>query len=210
MQLAHGSIEHVHTFSYLGNIVEASGGQEHEVNKRLAAAGHSFRQLQQRVFRSKRISLGVKMQLYKTIVMPALMYGSGESWALTAAQLHRLDVFNNSCLRRIMCISRLQHVRNDELYARAGQPAVSKLVQCNRLRWLGHVARSADVRVTKQLLFAHAVPNGYSVPGRPKLSWRELVRRDLQELGFDSSWWVECQDRSVWNGIVMDSGAAPR
>lgn len=196
--LQHGNVQHVTHFSYLGSIIEADGGQDREVNRRLAVAGHAFYQLHKSVFRSRSIRLSVKMSLYKSIVVPALVYGSGESWALTAAQVQRLNVFNTACLRRILGISLLEHVSNEKLYKRAQQPSIGALIRCYRLRWLGHVARREDDRVLKQLLFAHSVPGGRVAPGRPPQSWRAIVQKDLEELESQAGWYDLAQVKSEW------------
>jgi hypothetical protein len=38
--------------------------------------------------------------MYKTIILPAVLYGC-ETWSLTLKEKHRLRVFENSVLRRI-------------------------------------------------------------------------------------------------------------
>ena len=135
--LAGGNLELVSCFKYLGGIAEASGSQEREINHRLQLAGHAFRQFLPGVFRSRRVGLRTKVMLYRVAVLFVLLYGAAESWALTESQLHRLCVFNTTCLRRIMGVSRLDRVINEELFARSGVPCVSQLLRSYRLRWGG-------------------------------------------------------------------------
>jgi hypothetical protein len=89
-----------------------------------------------------------------------LLCGAAVSWALTESQLHRMSMFHNTCLRRIMGIARLHMGLNGELFEGAGMPCLSELLRRHRLRWLGHVARMPNERWAKQLLFAHEVPGG--------------------------------------------------
>jgi hypothetical protein len=42
----------------------------------------------------------VKIKIYKTIILPVVLYGC-ESWSLTLRDEHRLRVFENRVLRRI-------------------------------------------------------------------------------------------------------------
>jgi hypothetical protein len=42
----------------------------------------------------------VKVKIYKTIILPVVLYGC-ESWSLTLREQHRLRVFENRVLRRI-------------------------------------------------------------------------------------------------------------
>ena len=133
--LAGGTLELVSCFKYLGCLTEASGSQERELNHRLQAAGHAFRQFLPRVFRCRRVGLSTKVMLYKAAVLPVLLYGAAESWALTESQLHRLCVFHTTCLRRILGVSRLDRVANEELFARSGVPCLAQLLRSYRLRW---------------------------------------------------------------------------
>jgi hypothetical protein len=42
----------------------------------------------------------VKIKIYKTIILPVVLYGC-ETWSLTLREEHRLRVFDNRVLRRI-------------------------------------------------------------------------------------------------------------
>jgi hypothetical protein len=45
-------------------------------------------------------SKSVKIRIYKSIILPAVLYGC-ETWSLTLREEHRLRVFENKVLRRI-------------------------------------------------------------------------------------------------------------
>jgi hypothetical protein len=42
----------------------------------------------------------MKVRTYKTIILPAVLYGC-ETWSLTVREKHKLRVFENRVLRRI-------------------------------------------------------------------------------------------------------------
>jgi hypothetical protein len=46
------------------------------------------------------LSRSVKVEIYKTIILPVVLYGY-ETWSLTLREEHRLRVFENRVLRRI-------------------------------------------------------------------------------------------------------------
>jgi hypothetical protein len=46
------------------------------------------------------LSKKVKIRIYKTIILPVVVYGC-ETWSLTLREEHRLRVFENRVLRRI-------------------------------------------------------------------------------------------------------------
>jgi hypothetical protein len=197
-----GTVAEVSHFSYLGSIAESGCQQEREISKRLRTAGVAFSQMQRRVFAARGVSLATKMAIYKAAVVPSLLYGAAESWAPTAAQLQRLDVFNTSCLRRITHTRRESCMPNEELYRLTGQPAISALLRAHRLRWLGHVARTGDNAAVKQLMFAHEVPGMACLRGRPSITWPDVAKGDMDMIGVAGDWYDMCQDRAVWRDVV--------
>jgi hypothetical protein len=46
------------------------------------------------------LSRNVKVKIYKTIILPVVLYGC-ETWSLTLREEHRLRVFENRVLRGI-------------------------------------------------------------------------------------------------------------
>jgi hypothetical protein len=49
---------------------------------------------------SRLLSRKVKVEIYKTIILPVVLYGC-ETWSLTPREEHRLSVFENRVLKRI-------------------------------------------------------------------------------------------------------------
>jgi hypothetical protein len=49
---------------------------------------------------SRLLSKNIKNRIYKTIILPVVLYGC-ETWSLTLREEHRLSVFENSVLRRM-------------------------------------------------------------------------------------------------------------
>jgi hypothetical protein len=54
----------------------------------------------QSLLSSHLLSRNVKVKIYKTIILPVVLYGC-ETWSLTLREEHRLRVFENRVLRRI-------------------------------------------------------------------------------------------------------------
>jgi hypothetical protein len=61
-----------------------------------SACYYSFQNLQSSCLLSK----NVKVRIYKTIILPVVLYGC-ETWSLTLRVEHKLKVFENRLLRRI-------------------------------------------------------------------------------------------------------------
>ena len=56
---------------------------------------------------------------------------------------------------------------------------IAEVMQQNRLRWFGHVERSDELCWIKKIRTLQVDDDG--VKGRPRKSWRELLREDMRE-----------------------------
>jgi hypothetical protein len=56
--------------------------------------------IRSRVLSSRPLSRDVKVKIYKTVILPVVVYGC-KTWSLTLTEEHRLRVFENRVLRRI-------------------------------------------------------------------------------------------------------------
>jgi hypothetical protein len=54
----------------------------------------------QNMFSSRLISKNLKIKIYKTVILPVVLYGC-ETWSLTLGEEHILRVFENRVLRKI-------------------------------------------------------------------------------------------------------------
>jgi hypothetical protein len=69
---------------------------------------------------SRLLSRNVKVIIYKTIILPLVLYGC-ETWSLALREVHRLRVFENRVLRRIFGTKRdevteWRKLHNEELH----------------------------------------------------------------------------------------------
>ena len=166
-------VETVNNFTYLGSMISSDCSSDPEIVRRLQLAYRAFGRLS-RVWRSGKIRNATKFRTLNTCVLPILLYGS-ESWTLSSAITRRLDAYHRTCLRHILGIRWYQHITNEEVYARAGNPTpLSVTIKRSRLRLLGHVARFEDSIPAKRILAAASHPplaGWRRPPGRPRLSW---------------------------------------
>ena len=89
--------------------------------------------------------------MYKTIVLPVLLYGS-ETWAVTQADVQRLNVFHLRCLRRLLGITRLDKWAAKAICDKCLVKQVPEYLTASRLRWLGHMERMSDWEYSKLIL----------------------------------------------------------
>ena len=109
-------IEDVTSFIYLGAAVTPEGGGMGDMKNRLSKARNTFTRLK-KIWSSNNIRRKTKLQLYKTLVLPVLLYGS-ETWKINKGDNKMIDTFQNKCLRKIMKIKWEDRVRNEDLLIR--------------------------------------------------------------------------------------------
>jgi hypothetical protein len=63
-------------------------------------SGNHFNHSVQNLLSSHLLSKNLKIRIYKTIILPVVLYGC-ETWSLTLREDHRLRVFEYSLLRRM-------------------------------------------------------------------------------------------------------------
>ena len=59
-------------------------------------------------------SFASKFKLYKSLVTSILLY-SCETWTLLADSEKRIQAFKTKCMRKLLCISYLEHTTNDRV-----------------------------------------------------------------------------------------------
>ena len=78
--------------THLGCRIDAHGGSEEEVRRRIDVTRGCMKSLTKNIWRSS-ILPRVKIQLYNTYVLPVLVYGS-EKWDITVRSSKQLDAFD--------------------------------------------------------------------------------------------------------------------
>jgi hypothetical protein len=92
------------------------------------------------------LSKNLKIRIYKTIILPVVLYGC-ETWFLTLREKHRLGVFANRVLCRIFGPKRdevtgeWRILHNEELHDLYSSPSIIRIMKAERMRWARHVGR---------------------------------------------------------------------
>ena len=100
----------------------------------------------QNLLSSRLLSKDLKIKIYKTIILPVVLYGC-ETWSLTLRGERRLRVFENRVLRRVFGSKRdeitgeLRTLHNEELRDFYSLPNIVRVVKSRRMRWAWHVGR---------------------------------------------------------------------
>ena len=193
-------IDEVEEFNYLGAIICKEGGGMKDLKNRLSKARGTFARLK-RIWNSKSITKRTKLRLFKTLVVPVLLYGC-ETWKMNMGDDQRIDVFHNKCLRRILKINWQDHVTTRELLEKAETRLLSEEVKKRRWKMIGHILRQNRNSHTNIAL--SWTPEGKRRRGRPKTTWRRTVEKERNSAGWCT--WDEARaaaaNRENWRHSV--------
>jgi hypothetical protein len=89
--------------------------------------------------------INVKVRIYKTIILPVVLYGC-ETWSLTVRGEHKVRVFKNRVVRRIFGPKKdgvtggWRKLHSKELQNLYSSPSIIRIIKSRTMRWAGHVA----------------------------------------------------------------------
>jgi len=147
MRIDNSTFERVEEFKYLG-INQNSIAEE--IKSRLRSGNACYHSVQN-LLSSRLLSKNVKIKIYRTIILPVVLYGC-ETWSLTLREERKLRVFENMVLRRIFgptseeVTGECRRLHNEELNDLFSSPNIVRVIKSRRMRWAGHVARMGEER----------------------------------------------------------------
>ncbi|KAK7107318.1 hypothetical protein V1264_015265 [Littorina saxatilis] len=199
------ALEEVDSFTYLGSILDKQGGTDADVKTRIGKARAAFHQLK-KIWGSSEVSITTKIRVFNTIVKPILLYGA-ETWRTTVTTMKKIQVFINTCLRKILKIRWPEKISNEDLWLRTRQQPVEEDILQRRWRWIGHTLRKPASNITRQALTWN--PQGKRKRGRPRNTWRRDLDADAKHMG--KTWGMLerlAQNRDAWRELI--GGLYPR
>jgi hypothetical protein len=178
---------------------------QEEIKSRLNSENACYHSVQS-ILSSRLLSTNVEVKMYKTIILPVVLYVC-ETWSVTLREEHRLWVFENRVLRRIFGPKRDEvtgewsKLHNEELHILYSSPNIIRQITSRRMRWAGHVARMGEKRNLYNVLIGK--PEGKRPLGRRRRRCEDGIRMDLREIDRRSVDWIQlAQDRDRWRALV--------
>jgi hypothetical protein len=129
----------------------------------------------QNLLSSRLLSKNIKIRIYKTIILPVVLYAC-ETWYLILREEHRLRVFENRVLRRIFGPKRdemtggRRKLHSEELHNLYSSP---RMIKSRRVRWAGYVARMGEKRNAYRITVGK--PEGKRPLGRTRCRWVDII-----------------------------------
>jgi hypothetical protein len=94
---------------------------------------------------SRLLSKTITIRIYRTIILPVVLHGL-ETWSVTLREEHRLRMFENRVLRRLIGLKRddvtgvWRKLHSEELHNLYSLSSTIRTIMSRRMRWAGHVA----------------------------------------------------------------------
>ena len=119
----------------------------------------------------------------------------------------------NKWLKRILRISYIEHITNEEIRKRTQQQLVSEVIKKRRMKWAGYVLRMDENRNPKKIF--NYKPEGKRTVGRPKRRQKDCFEEDLKAAGITIHGKTEgrqrmtikemAMNREMWRDIIEES-----
>ncbi|KAI5746495.1 hypothetical protein M8J77_004170 [Diaphorina citri] len=190
IRLNNHPIAEVESYKYLGQYVTMNNDIKQELISRKRSGWIAFNRIKD-MLTDQTIPITLRANLFNSHVLPALTYGS-ETWNTTKHEENGLRTTQRAMERRIINVSKKDHIRSEVIRERSGIKDVIENIYDNKRRWAGHVARLKDDRWT--IRTTNWCPRQFKrSAGRPPLRWEDPIVKVAGR-----TWKRDAQDRELW------------
>ena len=194
------NIEEVESFVYLGSLINIKGSSAQEIRRRLAM-GRGAVQNMVSMWKSRGMSLGLKVRFLRATAFPIAVYGC-ESWAMTSGDKKRVDAFELWCYRRLLRVSWVERKTNKWVLEKIGSVRMLRKSMAERkMRFFGHIVRKNGME--KRLMQGKV--EGKRRRGRPTTAWFQDLK-EWTKLNIAAASQL-ATDRERWREIIKVTAA---
>jgi hypothetical protein len=196
IKAANKSFENVAAFTYLGMTLTNQNSIHEEIKSRLNLGNVCYHTVQN-LLSFTLLSKNVKIKIYKTIILPLILYGC-ETWSLTLKEEYKLRVLGNKVLGRIFgpkqdeVAGGWRKLHNEELRSLYSSP--------NIIMGGASSTHGGGENVYKIVV---GKPEGKRPLGKPRCKWKDNFKTCLRGIWFGDVDWIHlAQDRDRWQALV--------
>ena len=137
------TLETVRDFILGGSKITADGACSHEIKRHLLL-GRKVMTNPDSIFKSRDITLPMKVRLVKAMAFPVVMYGC-ESWTVKKTECRRIDAFEVWCWRRLLRVPGTSR-RSNQSIMKEINPGISLegMMLKLKLQYFGYLMRRVD------------------------------------------------------------------
>ena len=174
------TVETVSDFIFWGSKITADGDCSHEMKRRLLLGRKVMTNLYS-IFKSRDITLPIKVHLVKAMVFPVVMYGC-ESWTVKKAERQRINAFEVWCWRRLLRVPWTARRSNQSILKEISPGcSLEGLMLKLKLQYFGHLMQRAGSFEETLML---GKTEGRRRRGQQRMRWLDgIIRLSEHEFG---------------------------
>lgn len=196
-----------YTVKYKGNenwkdckLLGSKLGTQKDIARRKGLTINAINDLQY-IFKSKHISLQVKVRMFKVYVESIFLYNS-ELWTLTLNMKKKIDQFQRRLIRtHVLQVRYPRIIKNTEVYKITNIKSWCDTIEKRRLRWYGHLIRLPVNSPARKAYEICKLPTKRP-KGRHTLTWMSMMKTQLQNINLTINKAEEtAMDKIKWKQI---------